>query len=135
MGLVSALKMEDKWFTKDDPNHVIIVTIDGEPISTKFIEEGYYDYTVSQDALAYYNIVIEMLEKYTWQGEDVPLGPYSNSDYIWENCEIVDSGSGPYVKVPAFEINPENCTDSRNWGVMAESELNMPYDMSATETS
>jgi ABC-type sugar transport system substrate-binding protein len=130
MGLVAALKSEKKWVKKDDPNHVVVVTIDGEPISTKFIEQGYYDYTVSQDALAYYTIVIEMLEKYTWQGQEVPLGPYTNDAFLWKDCEIVEAAYGPYVKIPAFEINPENCTDPRNWGVIAESELGLPYDMS-----
>jgi ABC-type sugar transport system substrate-binding protein len=133
MGLVAALKIEKQWFTKDDPNHVAVVTVDGEPISTNFIGEGYYDYAISQDCYAYSNIVIEMLEKYTWQGQDVALGPYSNDAYLWESCEIVDSDSGPYVKIPAFEINPENCEDPRNWSVFAEKELGLPYDMSLAE--
>jgi len=133
MGLVAALKMEKQWFKKDDPKHVAIVTIDGEPISTNFIAEGYYDYAISQDCFAYSNIVIEMLEKYTWEGKAVELGPYSNDAYLWENCEIVESASGPYVKIPAFEINPDNCTDARNWSVFAEKELGLPYDMSLAD--
>jgi ABC-type sugar transport system substrate-binding protein len=130
MGLVAALKSEKKWFKKDDPNHVVVVTIDGEPISTGFIDQGYYDYAIAQDCYAYSKIVLEMLEKYTWQGQEVPLGPYKNDEYIWEECEIVEAVYGPYVKIPAYEINPENCTDPRQWGVIAESELGLPYDMS-----
>jgi len=72
-----------------------------------------------------------MLEKYSFKGEDVPLGPYENNKYYWEKCEIIDSDAGPYVKVPAYEINPENCTDPRHWGIVAEQELNLQYDMSA----
>ncbi len=133
MGLVSALKMENKWFKRGEDGHVIIVTIDGEPIANKFIEQGYYDYSIAQDGYAYSAIAIEMLEKYTFKGEKVPLGPYENKDYYWEKCEIVDSDAGPYVKVPAYEINPENCTDPRHWGIVAEQKLGIKYDMSAVE--
>lgn len=133
MGLVSALKMQGKWTKRDDPDHVIIVTIDGEPIANKFIEEGYYDYCIAQDGYSYSAIAVEMLEKYSFTGKEVPLGPYSNDKYYWENCEIIDSDAGPYVKVPAYEINPDNCTDPRHWGIVAEQELNLQYDMSAIE--
>ncbi|WP_334196229.1 sugar ABC transporter substrate-binding protein, partial [Muricomes intestini] len=132
-GLVAALKMENKWVTRDDKDHVIVVTIDGEPIANKFIEEGYYDYSIAQDGYSYGQIAVEMLEKYSMKGEDVPLGPYENKDYYWEKCEIVESDSGPYVKVPAYEINPDNCTDPRHWGIVAEEKLGIEYDMSAVE--
>lgn len=132
-GLVAALKMQNKWVKRDDKDHVIVVTIDGEPIANKFIEEGYYDYCIAQDGYSYGQIAVEMLEKYSMKGEDVPLGPYENKDYYWEKCEIIDSDSGPYVKVPAYEINPDNCTDPRHWGIVAEKELGIEYDMSAVE--
>ena len=78
-------------------------------------------------------IAVEMLEKYSMKGEDVPLGPYENSDYYWEKCEIIESDAGPYVKVPAYEINSDNCTDPRHWGIVAEKVLGIEYDMSAVE--
>lgn len=133
MGLVSALKMEKKWAKRGEDDHVIIVTIDGEPIANKFIEEGYYDYSIAQDGYSYSAIAIEMLEKYSFKGEEVPLGPYENKDYYWEKCEIIESDAGPYVKVPAYEINPENASDPRHWGIVAEEELKLQYDMSAIE--
>jgi len=133
MGLVAALKMENKWFPRGHADHVIIVTIDGEPIANRFIEQGYYDYSIAQDGYSYAVIGVEMVEKYTFNGQEVPLGPYENNKFYWEKCEIIDSAAGPYVKVPAYEINPENCTDPRHWGIVAEKELNLPYDMSATE--
>ncbi len=132
-GMVAALKMEDKWEKRDEDGHIIIVTIDGEPIANKFIEEGYYDYSIAQDGYSYGQIAVEMLEKYSMKGEDVPLGPYENKDYYWEKCEIIESDAGPYVKVPAYEINPENCTDERHWGIVAEEQLGIEYDMSAAE--
>lgn len=130
-GMVAALKMENKWVKRGEDGHIIIVTIDGEPIANKFIEEGYYDYTIAQDGYSYGMIAVEMLEKYSMKGEDVPLGPYENDNYYWEKCEIIDSDSGPYVKVPAYEINPDNCTDPRHWGLVAEDKLGIEYDMSA----
>ncbi len=132
-GLVTALKMEDKWFTRDEDGHVIVVTIDGEPIANKFIEQGYYDYCIAQDGYSYSLIAVEMLEKYSMKGEEVPLGEYENPEFYWEKCEIVDSDAGPYVKVPAYEINPDNCTDPRHWGLVAEEVLGIDYDMSGTE--
>ena len=133
MGLVAALKMQNKWHTREHPDHVIIVTIDGEPIANTFIEQGYYDYSIAQDGYSYAVIGVEMVEKYTFNGQEVPLGPYENDRFYWEKCEIIESAAGPYVKVPAYEINPENATDPRHWGIVAEKELNLPYDMSATE--
>lgn len=132
-GVVAALKMEDLWYPNTDENHIGIVTIDGEPIANTFIESGYYDYTIVQDAYSYGNIAIEMLDTYTFNGEEVPLGTYENDMFYWETCEIVESDAGPYVKVPAYELNSDNVTDERHWGNVAEDVYGIAYDMSATE--
>lgn len=132
-GLIAALKSENLWVTNEDEKHIGIVTIDGEPLSTKLIPEGYYDYTIAQDGYSYGIIAVDMLDQYSTKGEAVPLGKYENSDFYWEVCEIIDSASGPYCKVPAYEINKDNASDTRHWGIAAETVLGIPYDMSAAE--
>lgn len=115
-GLYEALKAHNMLNKVGEEGHVIFVTIDGEPIALKMIREGYYDSTVVQDAVSYGEIALELMEQYTFKGEKVPLGKYTNSEYYWEECDIIDSPAGPYVKVPPYIVDTNNVDDPRHWG-------------------
>ena len=127
-GMMEALKQEKKWFKVGEKGHVIFVTIDGEPIANQMLTEGYYDGTIVQDAVSYSAICVELLDKYTLKGQDVPLGDYTNDKYFWKTCKIVDSPSGPYVAVPPYVMTPENAADPKHWGNVAVNEWGIKYE-------
>lgn len=128
MGLYEALSKTDNLFKVGEDGHVILVTIDGEPIAIERIKEGYYDASVNQDAVGYAEIAVEMLTKYLLVGEEVPTGTeYVNEKYVWEKTEIVESDNGPMIVVPYTMITKENADDERLWGNIAQNELGVKY--------
>lgn len=126
-GIATALQQKGRWKKVGEDGHVIFVTIDGEPVAVRLLQEGYMDACVSQDPIAYGEIAVEMLEKHSMKGEAVPLGVYENNKYFWEKGEIVAGPTGPTLIIPPFIINGENATDKRHWGYVAEKEWGVPY--------
>jgi simple sugar transport system substrate-binding protein len=126
-GIYQALKEKNKLHPIGSPEHIIFVTIDGEPIAHKWIKEGILDATISQDAIAYGEICVELLHKYSLKGLDVPLGEYSNSKYYWQKAKIIDSSSGPSLMLPPFEVNSSNVKDKRLWGNIAFNDWGIKY--------
>lgn len=127
-GVTTALKQKNKWFKVGDPNHVIFVTIDGEPIGLENIKEGFQDADVSQDPIAYSEIAVDMLAKYSIKGQEVPLGKYDNKKYFWESGEIVKGISGPRLIIPPYIIDGSNAADKRHWANVAVSEWGIAYE-------
>ncbi|KLU62268.1 D-ribose-binding periplasmic protein precursor [Peptococcaceae bacterium CEB3] len=127
MGLYEALKEKKKLFKVGEPGHIIFVTIDDEPIANQRIKEGYYDASINQDAVAYGQIAVELLTKYTLKGKAVPLGPYTNDKYYWKTAEITNSPSGPSLVIPAFVVNKSNVNDPRLWGNIAWNKWGIRY--------
>ena len=128
IGMAEALKQKDMWKKVGEEGHVIFVTIDGEPVAQREIEAGYYDASVVQDAVSYGLIAVELMDRYTFQGNDVPLGPYVNTDFYWEEAEIVQSPSGPYVVIPPYYMDETNVQDPRHWGTIAEKNWGLAYN-------
>jgi len=124
----NALKEKGKLKPIGDPEHVIFVTIDGEPIAMKWIKEGYLDATVSQDAIAYSEITFEMIVKFAMQGKKVPLGEYENKNYYFEKAPIVNGMAGPEIIIPPYYIDKNNVEDKRHWGYIATEIWKIPYE-------
>lgn len=127
-GIVTALKQNDRWKKVGQDGHVIFVTIDGEPSALKWIKDGYQDACVSQDPVAYGQIAVEMLGKYGMKNKPVPLGLYENTDYYWEQGEIVDGQTGPTLVIPPYIIDSTNAQDERHWGYIAEHVWGIDYE-------
>ncbi|MCB8877693.1 sugar ABC transporter substrate-binding protein [Acidisoma silvae] len=126
-GVVTALKQRHLWHKIGDPKHVIFVTIDGEPIGLQWIKEGYMDADISQDPIAYSEIAVEMLAKYSVKGQAVPLGKYTNKKYYWESGDIVQGDTGPRLIIPPFVMNATNASDPRMWGNVASNTWGIAY--------
>jgi len=126
-GIVTALQQRGRWKKTGEDGHVIFVNIDGEPIALNWIKEGYMDGSISQDAIAYGEIAVEMLEKYGMQKKKVPLGPYENKKYFWEKGVIAQGNSGPTLIIPPFVIDASNAHDKRHWSYIAEKEWGFAY--------
>lgn len=126
-GIVTALQQKGKWKKRGEDGHVIFVNIDGEPVSLEWIKDGYMDAEISQDPVAYAQITVEMLDKYSLKGQPVPLGPYENKDYYWERGEIKQSDSGPSLVIPPFVIDEKNVNDKRLWGAITYNDWGLTY--------
>lgn len=126
-GIVTALQQKGKWKKIGEEGHVIFVNIDGEPVALEWIKQGYMDADISQDPVAYAQITVDMLAKYAMQGKPVPLGPYKNDHYYWENGEIKNSDSGPSLVIPPFVIDAKNASDKRLWGNITFNDWGLKY--------
>jgi simple sugar transport system substrate-binding protein len=115
-GIITSLRGKGKAKPIDDEDHVILTSIDGEPQSLGWTREGILDAEVSQDPVAYAQICVEMLTKYSAAGQPIPLGDYENKDYFWEKAPIQDSPTGPSCVIPPYFIDSDNVDDPRQWG-------------------
>lgn len=115
-GIITALRSKNKALPKDDPNHVFLTSIDGEPQSLQWIKDGLLDAEVSQDPVAYGEVCVEMLTKYTATGGAIPMGEYANAAYYWEKAPIMSTPQGPSCVIPPFYIDSTNVDDPRQWG-------------------
>lgn len=115
-GIISALKAAHKLKPIGNPDHVILTSIDGEPQSLGWARQRILDAEVSQDPVAYAQICVEMLHKYSVTGKKVPLGEYANDKYYWEKAPVKDSPSGPNCVIPPYYIDSKNVDDKRQWG-------------------
>jgi simple sugar transport system substrate-binding protein len=115
-GIITTLKAQGRALPKDDPKHVILTSIDGEPQSLKWIADGILDAEVSQDPVAYGEICVEMLTQYTAAGKDIPLGQYENEKYFWEKAPVEETENGPSCVIPPYYIDESNVDDERQWG-------------------
>jgi simple sugar transport system substrate-binding protein/ribose transport system substrate-binding protein len=126
-GIVTALLQKGKWKKVGEPGHVIFVNIDGEPAALQWIADGYMDAVVSQDPIAYAQITVEMLDKYSLKGQPVPLGNYQNSQYFWEKAVITKTETGPSLVIQPFVVDAGSVKDKRQWGNIAFNEWGIRY--------
>ncbi len=118
-GLVQALKDNDLWKPVGDENHIIFVTIDGDPGSIEGLKEKYYDATIVQDAISYGKITIEMLDKYVFQGLNIPTGEQKNENSYWETYTIITNAQGYQAVIPPYVMDSNNYSDPKHWGNIA----------------
>ena len=114
-GVITALRSKNKALPKDDPDHVFLTSIDGEPQSLQWIKDGLIDAEVSQDPVAYGEICVQMLSDLA-AGKPIPSGDYANPAYYWEKAPITSTPQGPSCVVPPFFIDESNVDDPRQWG-------------------
>jgi simple sugar transport system substrate-binding protein len=115
-GIITALRAKNLALKQSSPKHVILTSIDGEPQSIGWIKEGILDAEVSQDPVAYGEICVAMLHKYSVNGKDVPIEEYKNKSYYWEAAPIIKTPQGPTCVIPPFYIDDKNFDDPRHWG-------------------
>lgn len=127
MGLYEGLKQTDNLKKVGEEGHVIFVTIDAEPIALQRIEEGYYDATISQDGVAYGEILVDMLANYTLQGKEIPIGTYENDNYYWKTAEIIKGDVGPQMIIDPYVIDASNYKDPSHWANIAWNDYGLRY--------
>ena len=125
-GIINAFDAAGKLVPKGEDGHIIVTSIDGEPMSLDWVREGLIDAEISQDPVAYAQIAVEMLDKYVMQGKPIPVGEmYENDKYYWEKAPIaeVPGIAGPVVMIPPYYIEtPEVANDPRQWGNVVTNE-------------
>lgn len=120
LGCAEALQIAGMWYPLGDENHIIFVTGDGEPDAVRFLQDGYYDAIIVEDAYAYGPMAVDMLTQYIFKGEKVPVtGTYTNENFYWKTAEFMDSESGPVLQVPPYALTINNVNEDGHWGVAA----------------
>lgn len=110
-----AMQTQNRMFPVGHDEHIILTSIDGSPNAHQWIRAGELDADIAQDPIAYIQIVVEYLEKYSVKGKDVPTGTYENKDYFWEKAAVTKSPSGPLMTIPPYYVTKENSKDPRHW--------------------
>ena len=115
LSVLPAMRGAGRYAPVGDDKHIILTSIDGNPSALEWIRDGILDADVSQDPVAYCQICVDMLDKYSVKGKDVPLGEYKNNKYVWEKAPVVKAESGPRMVIPPYFIDSENADDPRQW--------------------
>lgn len=120
LGCAEALQVANMWYKTGADNHIIFVTGDGEPDAVKYLQEGYYDAIIVEDAYAYGPMAVDMLTEYIFKGETVPTtGTYTNDNFYWKTAEFMDGETGPILQVPPYALDIANVNEDGHWGVAA----------------
>ncbi len=72
-GTISALKQLGKWFPYDDPNHIMMVGVDGDQFAVENMIEGYYDFSAVQAIDKFVANAIEVFVAYFREGKTPPV--------------------------------------------------------------
>ncbi|GAA0706300.1 hypothetical protein GCM10008904_14740 [Paraclostridium ghonii] len=126
-GMVDALKELNKWEVVGQKEHVIFVTIDGEPSAIDNIKKGYYDASVVQDVVSYGNIVIDLIDRYIFKGEKLDSKTYTCENAYWEKCSIQQHNDGIKVIIPLYVVDKSNVEDKRHWAYIAQEKWGFRY--------
>jgi len=129
IGIVEALKANGKLFPIGDPKHVILVTIDGDPVALDWIRGGLADGVMTQDPIAMGTIVIDKLATYSIRGKAVPLDAFSSDKYYWKSAPMTQESYGPHLIIPPYFVDKSNVEDPRNYGNVASKIWKIPYTM------
>lgn len=115
-GVIGALKEAGAIVPVSDPKHVVITSIDGEPMALDWVREGTADVAITQDPVAYAEVCMELLKKHTFKGKAVPEGQYENDRYFWKSAPITIGNAGPQLIVPASAVTKADVEDPTLWG-------------------
>lgn len=126
-GMIEALQELGKWKKVGDLEHVIFVTIDGEPSAIDEINKGYYDASIVQDVVSYGKIVIDLLDQYTFQGELMKSDKYVDNETYWKECEVTEDKGIIKVTIPLYVVDASNSNDTRHWSYVAQEEWGFRY--------
>ena len=94
-GVISGLTQSEKLKTLDDPEHIMIVSIDGAASAMDYIRQEYVDMTVDNSPLALATIDVKAVLTKTVKGEEL---------------------GGGVTKVNASVITKDNVDEAEFWG-------------------
>lgn len=94
-GVISGLTQSEKLKTLDDPEHIMIVSIDGAASAMDYIRQEYVDMTVDNSPLALATIAVKAVLTKTVKGEEL---------------------GGGVTKVNASVITKDNVDEAEFWG-------------------
>lgn len=131
-GVYEAVESADKLVKVGEDGHIIMVSIDGEPLTLDRITEGTVDGTVNLDWHAVAAICLELLEKCTFNGEEYPTvykAEDSYFDFYWDSTEVVDATdwSGKYISLPTTKIGVDDAQNAWNSGRYSADVLKIEY--------
>ncbi|MBW7883012.1 MAG: sugar ABC transporter substrate-binding protein [Caldilineaceae bacterium] len=112
---VAAINDSGRLVTRDDPNHIFLVGIDGQTPMLEYIEQGYADGVANQALLAF-GYSVKFL-KDAWEGKPTQVGDVivQEGEY-WSPATITQGTNGPELLLPPLWVDESNASDPTLWG-------------------
>lgn len=112
---VGAIKDSGKLVTRDDPNHIMLVGIDGQTPMLEYIQQGFADGVANQALLAF-GFSVKFL-KDAWEGKPVKVGDVITQEgEYWSPATVTEGANGPELLLPPLWVNESNVSDPTFWG-------------------
>ena len=131
-GVYQAIESAGKLKKVGEKEHIIMVSLDGEPLALDRITEGWMDGTVNLDWHAVAAVCLETMDKYTFKGKRIPntykaSGSYYN--FPWDEIPIrqAEDWNGAYISLPTSKIYKDNAQDPNNAGRYSADVLGIKY--------
>jgi len=113
-GVLNVLKSAGKETKVGEPNHIMLVSIDGTPLALERIRDGLLDAAISQPLDLYVKYGVSYLQDAV-AGKTWTPGPTDH------NSTIVDYKGAPMDLLPAPTVTKDNAADPALWGNKAKS--------------
>jgi simple sugar transport system substrate-binding protein len=131
-GVYKAIESAGKLKKVGEKGHIIMVSLDGEPLALDRITQGYMDGTVGLDWHAVGAICLEMMDKYVFKRKKVPEIYKANGSYFhfsWKQVFVKPGTTwkGPWLSLPTHKIYKNNAQDPNNGGRYSADVLGIKY--------
>ena len=119
ISLTAGLEEIDKLYTRGDPNHIIIASIDGTDWVHDIIREGYWDCTVSHYMTEWGGLGAWASVLYEC-GVKLEPGPLEAPGMGYDGTEVQLLENGLYIALPTFVVDENNVDDPNIYGNYAD---------------
>lgn len=131
-GVYEAIEAAGKLKKVGEEGHIIMVSLDGEPLALDRISEGYMDGTANLDWHAIAAICLEMMDKYIFKGEALPATYKASDSYFtfsWDETPVKQATewNGPWISLPTSKIYKDNAQNPGNAGRYSADVLGIEY--------
>lgn len=131
-GVYQAIEAAGQLKKVGEEGHIIMVSLDGEPLALDRITEEYMDGTVNLDWHAIAAICLEIMDEYTFKGQPIPdvyKASGSYFDFSWDETPINTATGwvGKSISLPTLKVSKENAQDSKNAGRYSADVLGIDY--------
>jgi ABC-type sugar transport system substrate-binding protein len=145
-GVLRALDQEGMLYYRGHEEHVLVGAVYGYLSDVTWIENGYIDFISVQNAVAYGQVVVDLLDQYAI-GEDardvMPLNENLNVDAnrfyygeaLGESPQIESMEFGPKYTVPTYIMDEGNVGSNMHWPKLARDRLGMESEAAGLEVS
>lgn len=145
-GIIQSLDKQGLLYYRGEDDHVLVGAVDGYLSDIEWMKNGYIDFISTQNAVAYGQIVVDLLDKYAIgestrgvmpMGEkpDVDTSRFYFGEVLDKQPKIEEKEFGPMYTIPTFIMDPSNVDHEMQWPKLAHKRLGLESQAAGLKVS